>query len=207
MIAIIDYKAGNQTSVRLALESLSASAEITDRKDTILSADRVIFPGVGAAGSAMRRISESGLIETIHEVINRGIPFLGICLGSQIVLERSEEDGGTDCIGLVAGTVKRFRPSGGKDKIPHMGWNSVELLRVHPVFAGIENNSEFYFVHSYYPVPENTDCVLGRTNYSDIEFASVIASGNLVATQFHPEKSGRIGLHVLENFCRWSGKC
>ncbi len=205
MIAIIDYKAGNLTSVRLAFEALGVPARITQSAAEIRAADRVVFPGVGAAGSAMRNIRQLALEEVIRETVNSGKPFLGICLGTQIILESSEEDGGTGCLGVVQGSVRRFRPADPRDKVPQMGWNSVAVRRPHPVFAGIDDNSEFYFVHSYYPSPARADDILGETGYAGVRFASAIGLRNLVATQFHPEKSGRIGLRLLDNFIRWDG--
>lgn len=206
MIAIIDYRAGNLTSVRLALETIGEEGEITESADTILAADRVIFPGVGAAGAAMATLTKLGLADVIRTVVGRGTPFLGICLGTQIVLELSEEDGGVNGVGLIPGTVKLFQPSNPYDKVPQMGWNSVHQLRLHPIFAGIADHSEFYFVHSYYPAPTDPACILGETDYGDAVFASVVGRGSLVATQFHPEKSGRIGLRLLQNFCAWDGQ-
>jgi len=206
MIAIVDYKAGNLTSVKLALETLGLEGEITAQSDRILAADRVIFPGVGAAGAAMRQLRELGLIEAIRETVARGTPFLGICLGTQIALEDSEEDGGTRCLGLLPGTVRRFRPADRFHKVPHMGWNSVARRARHPIFEGIEDDSEFYFVHSYYPAPSDPACVLGETEYAGVRFASVLGRNNLVATQFHPEKSGRVGLRLLHNFTTWTGE-
>lgn len=205
MIAIIDYRAGNLTSVQLAFEALDISSEITDEPNTILSAEKVVFPGVGAAGTSMKTLAGLGLVDVIKEVVQRGTPFLGICLGTQIVFERSEEDGGVDGIGLIKGCVKRFRPSCRDDKVPQMGWNSVKLCGEHPVLSGIEDNSEFYFVHSYYPAPADPKCLLGSTDYAGISFASIVGQGSLIATQFHPEKSGRIGLKLLGNFCSWDG--
>ena len=205
MIAIIDYSAGNLTSVRLAFESLGREAEITQSAERIVDAERVVFPGVGAAGAAMQNLNRLGLVDAIREVADRGTPFLGICLGTQIVFGHSEEDGGVDGIGLFAGTVRRFAPSSPYDKVPQMGWNAVASRRPHPLFDGIEDGSEFYFVHSYYPDPDDYACVLGETDYADVVFASVVASSNVVATQFHPEKSGRVGLRLLDNFCRWDG--
>jgi len=207
VIAIVDYKAGNLTSVQLAFEALGIPARVTDRSADILAADRVVFPGVGAAGSAMRSLGTLQLADTLREVVRRGTPFLGICLGTQIILGFSEEDGGVETIGLVAGRVRLFRPESPLDKVPQIGWNAVRLRRPHPVFAGIEDGSEFYFVHSYYPQPEDSGDVIGVTDYAGVEFASVVGRGNLVATQFHPEKSGRIGLRVFENFSRWDGRC
>ncbi len=197
MIAIVDYKAGNLTSVRLALEHIGVACEITRDAEEILAAERVIFPGVGAAGEAMKNLREMGLLETLKAVVAKGTPFLGICLGTQVIFEFSAEDGGTPCIGLVPGEVKRFAPSDPMCKIPQMGWNTVEFTRAHPLFAGIEDRSEFYFVHSYYPAPSDPAYVVGETEYADVRFASVVGKGNLFATQFHPERSGRIGLRLL----------
>jgi len=207
MIALIDYNAGNLTSVRLAFEYIGAHCEITRDPMKILSAERVVFPGVGAAGEAMRNLKEFGLVEPLRTVAAQGVPFLGICLGTQVILEFSEEDGGVQCIGLVPGKVKLFRPPDPLCKIPHMGWNAVEFRRRHPLFEGIESGSEFYFVHSYYPSPTDETHILAETEYAGIRFASVIGNGNLFATQFHPERSGRIGLKLLENFTNWDGTC
>ena len=207
MIAIVDYKAGNLTSVRLALEHIGAAAEITGDPARILAAERVIFPGVGAAAEAMRNLRELRLLEPLRAVVSQGTPFLGICLGTQVIFEFSEENGGTPCVGLIPGTVKRFTPSDPMCKIPQMGWNTVEFKTAHPLFGGIEDSSEFYFVHSYYPAPSDPAYVSGETDYADVRFASIVAKGNLFATQFHPERSGRIGLKLLENFTRWDGAC
>lgn len=203
MIAIIDYRAGNLTSVKLAFDTLKATAEITSDPKRILAAERVVFPGVGAAGSAMRNLGELKLAGVIRDVIARGTPFLGICLGTQIIFEQTEEDGGTQGLGLIPGSVKLFRPTSRFDKVPQMGWNSVKQARSCPLFDGIADNSEFYFVHSYYPAPSNSSYVLGETEYAGVQFASVVGKDNLVATQFHPEKSGRIGLRLLDNFIHW----
>jgi len=203
MITIVDYRAGNLTSVRLAFETLGEPVEITGSADRIRAAERIVFPGVGAAGSAMRTLREMGLTDVLRSALARGVPFLGICLGTQIVFERSEEDGGVDGIGLLRGTVRLFRSQDRFDKVPHMGWNSVAYRRPHPLFDGIADGSEFYFVHSYYPDPAEPETVLGVTNYAGTAFASVVGRDPLVATQFHPEKSGRIGLTFLQNFVNW----
>jgi imidazole glycerol-phosphate synthase subunit HisH len=202
LIAIIDYKAGNLTSVKLAFDAIGVEAKITDSPQDILAAERVVFPGVGAACSAMTTLKNGGLADVIRKVVVKGTPFLGICLGCQVILEKSEE-GNTDCLGLLPGTVNLFRPSSRFDKVPQMGWNSVEFAKKHPIFDGIESGSEFYFVHSYYPAPSDKATALGTTEYAGVKFASVIGRGNIVATQFHPEKSGRVGLRLLENFGRW----
>ncbi len=204
MIAIIDYKAGNLTSVKLAFETLNVDVVITDSPDIILKADKVIFPGVGAAGSAMQNLQNLNLIDTIKTVVNNNTPFLGICLGTQIIFGKLEENNGVNGIGIIPGTVPRFQPTSKFDKVPQMGWNSVKQIKSHPVFANIEDNSEFYFVHSFYPAPSDSSMIIGTTDYADITFASAIATGSLVATQFHPEKSGRIGLQLLQNFVNWS---
>ncbi len=193
--------------MRLAFEVLGLDAQVTDRSADILTADRVVFPGVGAAGAAMKHLESLKLADTLREVVRRGTPFLGICLGTQIILGYSEEDGGVPTIGLVPGRVRLFRPVNREDKVPQIGWNGVRLRRPHPIFEGIDDGSEFYFVHSYYPDPENPGDVAGVTDYAGVEFASVIGRGNLVATQFHPEKSGRIGLRLFQNFSRWDGRC
>ena len=204
MIAIIDYRAGNLTSVRLAFGALGLDAVITDTPEEILAAERVVFPGVGAAGTAMVTLKELGLIDTIRSVVASGTPFLGICLGTQIIFEHTQEDGGVDGIGLVPGDVRLFQPTSPFDKVPQMGWNSVSQVKAHPLLEGIEDNSEFYFVHSYYPMPSDGSWVVGKTDYANVTFASMVAKGNLAATQFHPEKSGKIGLRLLENFSRWN---
>ncbi len=207
MIAIIDYRAGNLTSVRLALEYLDVDCLITSDPNAIESAERVIFPGVGAAGSAMANLREMGLVDVIKRVAGSGRPFMGICLGTQIILGHSAEDGGVECLGLVPGDVKRFSPPDSSYKIPQMGWNKATFNKDHPVFSGIDSESEFYFVHSYYPAPEIDSHVYATTDYAGVDFASVIGHDNIIASQFHPERSGRVGLKMLANFARWDGKC
>lgn len=202
MIAIIDYRAGNLRSVQRALRHLGLPCIITADAKSIAEADRVIFPGVGAAGKAMATIRSAGLDLTIHEVIDRGIPFLGICLGTQIIFDSSEEDA-APCLGIFPGTVRRFPEKG--EKIPHMGWNTLRKVRGHPMLHGVQENAWFYFVHSYYPDPSDEADVVARTSYC-IEFVSAVSRGNVFATQFHPEKSGEPGLKILENFSRWDGK-
>ncbi len=204
MIAVVDYKAGNLTSVRLALEAIGQPCIITPEPEKILASDRVIFPGVGAAGAAMRTLRSTGIAEAIAAAVKKGIPTLGICLGTQIVFDRSEEDGGVECLGIIEGCVKKFKPESHWDKVPQMGWNRVSHAKSHPILEGIENNSEFYFVHSYYPSTANPETVLAQTTYAGVAFASVVTAGSLAATQFHPEKSGRVGLRLLSNFCGWN---
>ncbi len=207
MIAIIDYHAGNITSVARALYSIGREYIITDDTKMLDSATHVIFPGVGAAGEAMAYLKQKKLHAWLKACFQTGKPILGICLGTQIILDYSEENH-TDCIGLVAGATRRFpdhlQDAGRALKIPHMGWNSVAFNRPHPVFVDVPKEAEFYFVHSYYPSPEDETSVLGITDYG-ISFCSVMAVKNLVAMQFHPEKSGRPGLQILKNFCLWKG--
>ena len=208
MIAIIEYNAGNITSVSRALHSIGQDFVITDDTKMLDAASHAIFPGVGAAGEAMAYLKEKKLDAWLKRCFQSGKPILGICLGTQIILYSSEENN-TDCIGLVAGSTKRFpdnlTSAGQVLKIPHMGWNSITLKHNHPVFAGIDPAAEYYFVHSYYPSPESKEAVLGTTDYG-MTFCSVLAVRNLIAMQFHPEKSGRPGLQILKNFCAWGGK-
>jgi glutamine amidotransferase len=206
MVAVIDYRAGNLTSVKLAFDTLGQPVTITNSPAVIETADRVVFPGVGAAGAAMAALRELRLVEAIRSAVQRGTPFLGICIGYQIALAHSDEDGGVQGIGLLAGNVRRFQPTDPFDKVPQMGWNSVRQVTRHPLFKDIPDNSEFYFVHSYYPAPSDSSAVVGVTEYAGTRFASMVGRGNLAATQFHPEKSGRFGLKLLENFLRWEPK-
>ncbi|MFT5394813.1 MAG: glutamine amidotransferase [Gammaproteobacteria bacterium] len=203
MIAIIDYKAGNLKSVYLAFENIGVPSQITRDPEEILAAERVVFPGDGAAGSSMENLHELGLMDVIPEVVRRRTPFLGICMGTQIIFDHSEEDGGIDCLGLIPGRVTRFQPEDRLVKIPQMGWNSIEFCTPHPLFKDIEDESEFYFIHSYYPVPADPAHRLAETEYANARFSSVSGHDNLVATQFHPERSGRIGLQMLQNFANW----
>ncbi|HJX33850.1 MAG TPA: imidazole glycerol phosphate synthase subunit HisH [Desulfatiglandales bacterium] len=209
MIAIIDYKAGNLTSVKRALDFLGQDSVITSDYSEVIKAERIIFPGVGAAGKAMADLKRHRLDQAIREAFENKRPILGICLGTQIIMEISRENN-TRCLGLIKGEVHRFpdplADSNGKRlKVPHMGWNSVRLRRRHPIFEGVTPDSEFYFVHSYYPVPGLSEIILGETYYGDW-FASVLLSKNLAAVQFHLEKSGRPGLKILSNFCKWGGE-
>ncbi|MGA1826545.1 MAG: imidazole glycerol phosphate synthase subunit HisH [bacterium] len=206
MIAIIDYKAGNLTSVQRALHSIGFESIITSEKKVIAKASGIIFPGVGAAGAAMQSLRERGLDICLKDAFSQGVPILGICLGTQIILTQSHEDN-AECIGLIKGETKKFQLNSSHVglKIPHMGWNNVIRKREHPVFAGIDDEYQFYFVHSYYPSPSDKNLIIGATLYCG-EFPSAIGIDNLIAVQFHPEKSGRPGLHILKNFCAWDGK-
>jgi len=202
MIAVIDYGAGNLRSVTNALAKLGYGVKITSRPGDVLSAQTVILPGVGAAGDTMKSLEELGLVEPIRQFIAAGRPFLGICIGLQIMFAGTEEGGWYDCLGVLPGRVRRL-PEG--LKIPHMGWNQVKQKVAHPVFDGIPDEANFYFVHSYYAEPEDSSLVAGETEYG-ISFCSVVARGNLVATQFHPEKSGEYGLKMYDNFIRFALK-
>jgi glutamine amidotransferase len=209
MIAIIDYKAGNLTSVKRALDFLGQDSVVTNDSSEVIKAERIIFPGVGSAGKAMVDLKRHEMDQAIREAFGNKKAILGICLGTQIIMEMSRE-GDTRCLGLIKGEVQRFPDhltdnNGRRLKVPHMGWNSVRLRRRHPIFEGLTPDSEFYFVHSYYPVPSLSEIILGETYYGDW-FASVLLSKNLVAVQFHPEKSGGPGLKILSNFCKWGGE-
>ncbi|MGD8983118.1 MAG: imidazole glycerol phosphate synthase subunit HisH [Desulfobacteraceae bacterium] len=209
MIAIIDYEAGNLTSVQRALSFLGQDSVITSDLSEVMQAEKIIFPGVGAAGKAMSDLKRLGLDQALLEAYDADKPILGICIGTQVIMEWSEEND-TQCLGLIKGGVRRFQEEmvdedGKRLKVPHMGWNGVAFNRDHPLFQGVAPESEFYFVHSYYPLPKESGAVLGETDYGS-RFASVIAKENLFAVQFHVEKSGRPGLKILSNFCKWSGK-
>jgi len=206
MIAIIDYDAGNLASVYRAVSHLGFSCAITRDNHAIEAAERIIFPGVGAAGAAMESLRRIGLDAVIKEAFLGGKPILGICLGSQIILTHSEENS-TACLGILEGTVRAFAfdrrsENGQKLKIPHMGWNGIRIEKPHPLLDGVKPDDEFYFVHSFYPQPIDADTVIALTDYG-ISFASIVGYDNLFATQFHLEKSGRPGLKILENFCKW----
>jgi len=200
-LVVIDYQSGNLRSVAKALESAEVSPVVTGDADEIASADAVVLPGVGSGPAAMDALRQRNLVEPIREYVASGRPFLGVCLGLQLLLERTEE-GNADCLGSVAGRVKRL-PDG--LKVPHMGWNSVRLQQEHPVFEGIPQDSHFYFVHSYYAAPDDGAWVAGTTDYG-VSFCSIYARDTVVATQFHPEKSGRMGLRIYENFVNLAGQ-
>lgn len=195
MIAVIDYGMGNLRSVEKALEHLGFKPIITSEKNIIDSASHLILPGVGAFRDAMKNLTELDLIETIIKNVKKGKPLLGICLGMQVLFEQSEEFGIHEGIGLLKGKVKRFDEG---LKVPHMGWNTVTLQRENPLIK--EDRQYFYFVHSYFVLPEDKSIVLGTTEYGG-DFTSFIAKENIFATQFHPEKSQAQGLALLKNFC------
>ncbi len=216
-VAVIDYGMGNLRSVAKALEFAGSAAGLTSLQvyvghdpEKILNAERIVFPGVGALGSCMSELKRLGMDEVIRESLAT-TPLLGICLGMQALLKSSEENGGTAGLGIIPGVARHFAlghantQTGGRLKIPHMGWNQVQQTQAHPLWQGIEPDSRFYFVHSYYVVPDAPDCIVGSTTYGT-EFTSAIASDNLFAVQFHPEKSQQAGLRLLANFLRWDGK-
>lgn len=199
MIAIIDYDAGNLKSVEKALVSLGDDCIVTRDAETILGADKVILPGVGAFGDAMEKLHRFGLVEVIRKVAAAGTPFLGICLGLQLLFRSSDESPGVEGIGLLDGEIVSIPPKEGY-KIPHMGWNSIEIKEGAGLFRGIENQSYVYFVHSYYLKADHPEDVAATTDYIVPIHASV-EHGNVFACQFHPEKSGDVGLQILRNFC------
>lgn len=211
-VAVVDYGGSNLRSVAKALEHVGGRdcrVEVTDSPAHIDRADRVVFPGQGAMGACMRNLRERDLDVAVIEAANSK-PFLGICMGLQSLLETSEEDGGTQALGIIAGKVVRFPDppvdprSGSSLKIPHMGWNRVEAAQPHPLWHDIPTGTWFYFVHSYYVAPTDPSVVAGRSDYG-VSFTAAIARGNVFATQFHPEKSQRAGLQLLANYLAWDG--
>ena len=198
MVAIIDYDAGNIKSVEKAIQFLGKDAVITRNPEEILSATHVILPGVGAFGDAMEKLHNYGLIPVIHEVVKRNIPFIGICLGLQLLFERSEETPGVEGLGILKGEIKRI-PDKEDLKIPHIGWNSLKYPNIGRLYEGIPEDSYVYFVHSYYLDAEDKDIVVATTEYGTKIHASV-EKDNVFACQFHPEKSSSVGLKILENF-------
>lgn len=198
MIAIIDYDAGNIKSVEKALLSLGEEAVITRDRDTILKAQKVILPGVGAFGDAMEKIRSYGLEEVIHEVVDKGIPFLGICLGLQLLFDTSEESVGVKGLGILKGKIVKIPDDQGL-KVPQIGWNSLKFPNKGRLFKGIDEDSYVYFVHSYYLQAEDPGIVVATTDYATKIDASV-EKGNVFACQFHPEKSSEVGLKILKNF-------
>jgi len=197
-VVIVDYGAGNLRSVSRAIAHHGFEPAITCEARAIDGAEALVLPGVGAAADTMRNLQQGGLVEPIREYIDSGRPFLGVCMGQQALLTVSEEGGEHPCLDVVHGRVKRL-PAG--QKVPHMGWNQVRQRVAHPIFEGIADGAYFYFVHSYYPAPDDPAVVIGETEYG-VTFASVLAKDNVVATQFHPEKSGTDGLRFYGNFLR-----
>ena len=211
-VAIIDYGSGNLHSAAKAFERASRSLQdpqtilVTRDPEAVFRADRIVLPGVGAFADCRRGLDAvDGMLEALTEAVRKKArPFFGICVGMQLMATRGKEHVTTDGFNWIAGDVEKITPRDESLKIPHMGWNNVTFRRNHPVFQDIPTDAEFYFVHSYYPAPSDESTVLGITDYG-INFCSVLAKDNLVAMQFHPEKSGRPGLQILRNFCAWRG--
>lgn len=200
---IVDYDAGNLMSVLRACREVGLPATISSDPQVVRAGERIIFPGVGAAGSAMRSLAANGVGAALVDAFHTGTPILGICLGLQISLVHSEESD-TTTLGLIPGVVRRFRLDDPSLKVPHMGWNAVRVVKTHPVLADIEPHDEFYFVHAYRPIPDRQEDVLAESTYEG-SFCSALGWRNFVATQFHPEKSGRVGLRLLSKFGKWDG--
>jgi glutamine amidotransferase len=201
MIAIIDYGMGNLRSVSKALEYLGSSYKLCSKGKDLARATKVILPGVGAFGDAMKELEGRGFIGPIHELMRRKAKLLGVCLGLQLFFEKSEEAPGVIGLSLFKGSVRKFR-SGGV-KIPHMGWNDLKVLKKHPLLEGVASGEYFYFVHSYYGKPAAKGLTLASCRYGREDFAAVIGNNHVAATQFHPEKSQDAGLRILKNFIRW----
>ncbi len=199
-MVVVDYDAGNTLSVTRALEKVGARVDLTPDPERVAAADAVVLPGVGAFGDCMRKLEERGMDAACRETYRSGKPFLGVCVALQVFFERSEESPGVDGLGIFPGTVVRFK--GGGLKVPHMGWNQLDLVREHPVLDGLDGEA-FYFVHSYYPEPEEPADVLGTADYG-IRFCAAAGRENLAAVQFHPEKSSRAGLRLYESFLTWA---
>jgi glutamine amidotransferase len=197
-LAVVDYGAGNLRSVAIALARLGFDPLVTSEPRAVHSADALIVPGVGAAADTMSNLAQRRLVEPIREYISSGRPFLGVCMGLQVLFSLSEEGGEHPCLDILPGRVRRL-PEG--LKVPHMGWNTVRQRCPHPIFDGIPDGAFFYFVHSYYANAEDPSLVVGDTDYG-VTFPAVVAKDNIVATQFHPEKSAEPGLRLYENFLR-----
>ncbi|SFT35007.1 glutamine amidotransferase [Selenomonas sp. GACV-9] len=200
MIAIIDYGVGNLFSVEKAFTALGAEVKVTNKAEEILAADKLVLPGVGAFGECMKKLTDSGLIPSIRECVDNGKPLLGICVGLQILFEGSEESPGVRGLGFLQGMVRKIQAP--ELKVPHMGWNSLSVVRPRrllDLFDGLSDKPYVYFVHSYHAVPENPSIVTAWTEYGE-KLTAAVASGDIQATQFHPEKSGDVGLQILKNF-------
>jgi glutamine amidotransferase len=201
MITIVDYDAGNLRSVKRACDAVGIESVLTRDAERVARADRIIFPGVGAAKSAMQTLTRFGLDQAIRAAWVRGVPILGICLGAQIILDRSEE-GNVATLGLLPGVTRRFALADKTLKIPHMGWNELHIEQPHALLDDVSTGHEVYFVHSYYPDPTRRSDVYATADHGGA-FCAALGRDNLFAAQFHPEKSGRVGLALLERFARW----
>ena len=198
VIAIIDYGAGNLRSVANAIMKLGYQPRVTSNPGDVLGAAAVIFPGVGAAADTMHSLTDSGMSQVIHQLITEERPLFAICVGMQVLFSGSEEGGWHECLGIIPGTVRKLPQT---LKIPHMGWNQIKQRVVHPIFDAIPDEANFYFVHSYYADPDDTSIIAGTTDYG-VSMCSMLIRDNLVATQFHPEKSGNYGLRMYANFLK-----
>lgn len=197
-IVVVDYDAGNLRSVQRALEAVGQRPLVTSDYRHIERAEALVLPGVGSAQDCMRKLRERDLVEPLKQYALSGRPFLGVCVGLQLLFDGSEEGGGVPCLGILPGTVKRF-PDDPILKVPHIGWNDVWFTSDHPLLNRIPGGSYFYFVHSYYAAPAQADITLGQADYG-LQFAAIVARDNVVATQFHPEKSADLGLRIYHNF-------
>ncbi len=206
MPVIVYYDAGNVRSVQRACQHVGLTAEISADPDVVIRADKLIFPGVGSAVSAVDTLHRRGLFEAIREFYQSGKPLLGICLGLQIALEHTEE-GDKDCLGILPGACERFEFTERSTKVPHIGWNELEVVGNHPMLANCSSGDEYYFVHSYFAKPVHQENILGVTDYGDTSFCAVAGADNFFGTQFHLEKSGRTGLRLLAAFADWNGEC
>ncbi|MFN4180605.1 MAG: imidazole glycerol phosphate synthase subunit HisH [Armatimonadota bacterium] len=197
-VTVIDYGIGNLRSVTKALEFLGCQVTLTSDPDEVVRANKLVLPGVGAFGAGMRNLTQLGLVDAIRDAVQRGTPLLGICLGLQLLFEESEEMGKYEGLKLVRGKVVHFPEMDGI-RIPHMGWNALQIRNPKPLFEGIPEGAMVYFVHSYFPVPDDPSIIAATTEHG-IEFVSAIAVDNIFGTQFHPEKSSKFGLQILHNF-------
>ena len=219
VLAILDYDAGNIESVRLALEHVGGRPEFVRDAASAERAGRIVFPGVGSAAQCMRNLRTRGFDRVLKTALERGTPVLAICIGMQLLFDSSEEDGGIEALGILPGRVRLFRPADPAMKVPHMGWNHVEMLERHPLLPDALPGGDYYFVHSYYVEPAWSDArvanggrdggvgtVYGRSGYVGMDFAVMAGKGSLFAAQFHPEKSGDAGLDILRRFLDWDGR-
>lgn len=208
LITVVDYGMGNLRSVAKAAEHVVNSDTkilVSSKPEDIRAADAIIFPGQGAAKSCMEALHNTGMIHALHEAADEK-PFLGICMGLQVLMQNSDENEGTDCLGFLEGKVQKINiESNSQLKIPHMGWNQINQTQDHPLWHNIEQDERFYFVHSYYVVPSDSNITIGQTTHGET-FTSAIAKDNLFAIQAHPEKSADAGLQLLKNFTQWDGK-
>ena len=203
MTVIVDYDAGNLRSVQRACSEIGVDAEITSDPLQIGRAERIIFPGVGHAASAMRSIQASGIDRALLKAFAAGTPILGICIGLQISLDRSEE-GDVETLGMIPGYVRRFEMQSIELKVPHMGWNDIQVAKAHPLLEHVREGDEFYFVHAYFPEPANDEYVYAKADYEST-FCCALGVRSFFGTQFHPEKSGRVGLELIRKFTTWNG--